>query len=244
MRLGGSRARAAATLLALATLASLLGAGCSSGPVASVGAGAEPSSSGAGASPDTGTSPGAGASPGSATGDPTAEPSGADPSAPPADVAAAATVIESADPDRPDSVGALQGIRFTDAGAQAARAAIEAGATGDALWAATWVYASSGDDPAPLEPLQAAEDESIRVMAGAAVAWMGGVDGFDTLVAALGSTGYLRGSEPPLTIAAYADGSLRYLTGAAPGPDGWPAWLAANRAGLDYDPEERTWTPR
>ena len=70
-----------------------------------------------------------------------------------ADVDAASSLLSSVRLDGPDSLAALEGVRLTPAGAAAAADLLASGATGDALWAATYVYASSGDDPAPLKAI-------------------------------------------------------------------------------------------
>ena len=172
------------------------------------------------------------------------------------EVVAAASAIDAAKTGDPVSMGTLQSLRFTDTGTQAARQRIEAGATGDALWAATWLYATAGTDPAPLVPLLTNEDSTIRVMAAAALMALGSEDGFDVLVDAISSDDQLRGSEPPTTVARFAARTLdRYTDAGLSGPAGtpaekaesarrWSAWLEASHSSLRFDAETGMWASR
>lgn len=173
------------------------------------------------------------------------------------DVARAHALIDVADPNASSSVGELQGVRFTNAGTAAARQALEEGTTGDGLWAATWIYASNGTDPAPLLPLLDNDDSSIRLMAAAALVSLGRAEGFDVLVRLIESEDSLRGSEPPTTVSRFALHTLARYTGVdlAPGPTAspeevratagrWEAWLAENRDQLTFDADNGTWATR
>jgi hypothetical protein len=202
-------------------------------------------------SPDTSTGPGPAQSQGgqegaSVTHPPTSGSSSSDP-----DVAAARTVIDAANLDDPASLRALDAVRFTDAGAAAAANAIQAGAGGDALWAATLVYGTVGTDPAVLQPLLGNDDPTIRALAGATVLSLGGADAANILADLILEDGNLRGSLPPLAISEFAVSTLdRYIDG--PGvPDGaaaqdlaasWKAWLAANGATMQLDPATGRWS--
>jgi hypothetical protein len=171
-----------------------------------------------------------------------------------ADEAAAQQVIESTNLADSDSIDAVAGIRFTPAGEQAARVVLVSGPSGDALWAATWVYASSARDPAPLRPLLQNPDASIRAIAASALISVGDRAGFAVLGASLSESHRLTGSDPPQSIGEFALSSLaRYIQSArvpAP-PTGasdlqaaeakWASWLAGHADGLQFDPASRTW---
>ena len=88
----------------------------------------------------------------------------------------------------------------------------ESGGEGDPLWAATWIYASAAD-PAPLVPLLDSRDASVRVMAAAALAALEHPGGIEVLKAERRNPAPLRGSEPPITIAAFSELSLERYTG-------------------------------
>ena len=165
------------------------------------------------------------------------------------------TLIEAVDLAKPETIDAADRCRFTREGAQAARAVLETGTSQNALWAAIWVYASSGADPAPLRPLLATDDPSLRVMAGASLLAFGDAAGFAAIEAALDDGGGLAGSEPPLTITEFAVGTLaRYVIAndvpAGPAsPDeldavrsGWIAWLGAHGTTLAFDDADGTWS--
>ena len=172
----------------------------------------------------------------------------------PPDVDAARQAIEGADLANDDSISALEAIRFTPAGEEAARDALISGASGTALWAATWVYASSAKDPAPLRPLLDNPDASVRVMAAAGAVAMGERAGFAPLATALSDLDRLKGSRPPLSIAAFAATTLIRSVAAsgAPAPPQagdtaeavaarWSAWLDQHANALQFDQATRTW---
>jgi hypothetical protein len=166
-------------------------------------------------------------------------------------VDAARTVIDSANVADPDSISALSAIRFTDEGATAAAQAIQSGATGDVLWAATWVYGAAGTDPEVLLPLLSSTDSTIRALAAAPLLTWGKREGVDELVKLLSADGYVRRSAPPIRLADFAGGTLaRFVKGPviaadAPAADraaAWTSWLAANESTMHYDPDTQTWS--
>jgi hypothetical protein len=171
-----------------------------------------------------------------------------------ADVAAARGMIEAADLANPETLNAIEGVRFTPAGEEAARAVLAAPAAGDALWAATWVYASSGTDSAVLAPLLVSGDASIRVMAAAALVAAGDRSGFAILAAALSDAGQLRGSQPLISVAGFSASTLSSYIEAAGVPAAaateaevaaiaasWSTWLGANEKSLQFDRTSGTW---
>ena len=125
----------------------------------------------------------------------------------------AIAAIRAADLDSEAAVAALRVVRFTEAGTRAARDFLAAGGDGDPLWAATWLYASAATDTAPLVPLLNSRDASVRVMAAAALAALEHQGGIDVLKAERRNAAPLRGSEPPLTIAAFSELTLERYTG-------------------------------
>lgn len=170
------------------------------------------------------------------------------PSRPAVDAARAA--IERATLSDPDSISELSAVRFTDEGAAAAAEVIQSGATGDALWAATWIYGAFGTDPAVLLPLVSTADTSVRAIAAATLLAWGQREAAGVLVALLSAEGVVRGSEPPLSIAAFARSTLdRFVDGptipadATPGEhaEAWQSWLAENEASMQFDLDAATW---
>jgi hypothetical protein len=201
-----------------------------------------------GAEPSAGASASGPANPGESPTTSDAQPPARTPD--PAAVAAARTAIDATRLADADSVTAVDAIRSTRAAAQAAADALAAGADGDARWAATWVYASSGRDPAPLRALLEDADASIRAMAAAALLALGDRDGAATLAALIPLDDELRGSRPPLALGAFAAGSLdRYIDGPSIA-DGaarsdvataWTTWLAAYGSTMTFDPATGRW---
>ena len=170
-------------------------------------------------------------------------------------MAAAREQIEAADLGNEQTIDALEGIRFTPAGEEAARAVLTSSASGDVLWAATWVYASSATDPAPLAPFLQNADASIRAMAAATLVARGDQSGFDALAGLLAEAGNLRGSSPPISIGGFAAFTLSRSVQAADAPlppataadlaaveEEWSAWLQAHGDALVFDAESGTWT--
>jgi len=125
----------------------------------------------------------------------------------------AMAAIRAADLDSEAAVAALRVVRFTEAGTRAARDFLAADGDRDPLWAATWLYASAATDTAPLVPLLKSRDASVRVMAAAALAALEHQGGVDVLKAERRNAAPLRGSEPPLTIAAFSELTLERYTG-------------------------------
>ena len=166
---------------------------------------------------------------------------------------AARAAIEATDLTDPATLDAILEIRSTDAGIAGAAAAIEGGATGDALWAATWIYAAFGTDAEVLVPVLSTTDPTVRAMAAAALTGWGQRDGIAVLVELLSADGYVRGAEPPMTIAAFASASLdRFVAGPTIEADAtfedraaaWTAWLTANEATLQFDLDTARWSAR
>jgi hypothetical protein len=173
----------------------------------------------------------------------------------PVDLEAARATLAGASLDDETSIDAVQGLRYTQEGVQVAREALDSGVTGDGLWAATWVYATSGTDPAPLVPLLTNEDPSIRLMAAGGLVGLGDDRGFDVLVALLTVDEQVAGSHPPVRMWQYVAATLEALTGVdlGPAPDAspeeiavaasaWSDWLEANRAKLSFDEASATWS--
>lgn len=165
-------------------------------------------------------------------------------------IAAARAAIDAADLADTTTLETLAGIRFTDEGAIAAGQAIQGGATGDALWAATWIYTAFGTDPEILVPVLSSADSTVRAMAAAALLAWGRREAADALVALLSSEGGIRGSEPPLTISAFAAATLdRFVDGPtiAAGATreertaAWSTWLGANGASMQFDLDAARW---
>lgn len=171
-------------------------------------------------------------------------------------IASARQRIEGSDLTDPASLSAIDEIRFSAEGAAAAREALTRGATGDELWAAVWVYGTSGEDPTPLLPLLDDGDVSVRVMAAAAVVARGELAGFEVLVAELENAEPLSGSEPPQTVWEFALTTLERYTGEPPvllseqptneelvaAHDAWSAWFQEHRAALSFDEDAGTWS--
>lgn len=190
------------------------------------------------------------ASPGPSAAAPTA------PSVPPADpaaVAAARATIDAARLDDPATLDAVSAVRYDDGAPEAAARVIADGAPGDARWAAVYTYAASGTDPAVLRPVLTDPDPTLRAMAAAALAAWGDPAGLPVLGELAGSSDSLQGSYPPVSIGAFAIGTLAQLApGAGIDPStppeeqgpGWTAWLGANAAALAFDQEAGTWSAR
>jgi hypothetical protein len=166
-------------------------------------------------------------------------------------IAAARAAIDAANLADAASLDTLDAIRFTDDGAAAAAQAITGGASGDALWAATWIYGTSGTDPAVLKPLLANDDASIRAMAAAAALSLGERAAARVLVALVTVDGNVRASHPPISIAAFSSNALaQYIAGptiaAGVSPTdtaaAWTAWLDAHESSMQFGADTGTWT--
>lgn len=184
-------------------------------------------------------------------------PSNLGPSA--ADVGAASTLLTAVRLDGADSLAAIEGVRLSPAGARAAADLLASGASGDALWAATYVYASSGDDPEPLRSIATSLGASptVRVMAAAGLLGRGEIAGFEPLIAALATSDPMDGMEPAGTTSEFAADVLERYTGSGLGPElsasdderaasqaQWQAWLDANRATLQFDRGSAAWVTK
>lgn len=225
--------------VALLTMAAVMAAGCGASPTSPTSAsGTSPSQAvGAATLPAVASTPGstpvvsAPAAPSLAAADPAA-------------VAAAAKVIETASLSDPATLDAVGAIRFDDGAADAAAAAIRGGATGGTRWAAVWVYASAGTDPAVLRPVLGDADPSLRAMAAAAlVAWGDGA-GLAVLRELAGSDDGLAGSYPPESVGHFVVGTLVRFVHGPGGTDAaaWSAWLASHGTGLVFDAASGTWS--
>ena len=138
---------------------------------------------------------------------------------------------------------------------QAAGEALARGVSGPELWAATWIWVNEGFDPAPLLPLLADADASIRVMAATGLIARGRSEGFAPLIDELSNESMLVGQEPPTAAWAAAAESLVRFTGvAANGPpfdadatrralaqQRWRTWLDDNQASLTFNSVEGQW---
>lgn len=161
------------------------------------------------------------------------------------DAGACRSRIQAADLTQDATIFAVDACQFTLAGAQAASEVLASGATGDPLWAAVWVYAASGSDPAPLRPMLQQGDPSVRAMAAAALVGFGDATGFAVLGQVTTDTGDIAGADPPETIGAFAVDVLdRYVVA----PDlpttasDWSGWLASHAPSLTYDSSAGTWS--
>jgi hypothetical protein len=171
------------------------------------------------------------------------------------DLANCRALIDAADVSRPETIQAVDACRFTTQGAQAARAVLESGASDGSLWAAIWVYASAGSDPAPLRAAVANDDPSVRAMAAASLVGFGDAAGFDALRASLEDTAWLSGAEPPMRIAEFAIRTLARYVVAADAPTGpavpeelesvrsrWIDWLGLHARDLAFDAVQAVWS--
>jgi hypothetical protein len=168
-----------------------------------------------------------------------------------AERSAATAAIAATDLADPASLQALDAVGMTDAGVVAAAEALASGATGDALWAATWIYAGGGIDPAPLEPLLTADDATVRAMAAASLLAQGVRAAAGPLVALSGSEEPVRGARPPLLLGAFAASTLaRYVSGPeladgtslADAAAAWSAWMSQHGASMTYDDGTGRWS--
>lgn len=174
--------------------------------------------------------------------------------APAEDVASAVALIDGANLGDNATITPIQAIRFTPAGTLAACKRLGEGVGGDALWAAAWVYATGGTDPAPLLALLANDEPTIRAIAAGGLVSLGHLEGLDALVELISVAAGLRGSLPPVTVARYAAVTLSRVTEGAVGDVStstseeraaasiaWQQWLDANRSRLQFDTDQRLW---
>jgi hypothetical protein len=169
-----------------------------------------------------------------------------------ADASECRRLIESANLADANTIQPIDACRYNAAGGQAARAVLStAGATPDQLWAAVWVYAASGTDPAPLVAILSNADPTLRAMASATLVGFGERSGLAPLAALLPESAALRGSLPPMSIGGYATSVLaRYVSATdIPAPDAdpavtasaWQKWLASNMASLEFSATDGVW---
>lgn len=165
--------------------------------------------------------------------------------------------IENVNLDDEATINEVSRCLFTRAGAEASRTVLDGRPDRDAAWAAVWIYSSSGNDPAPLRPLVAAPDPSIRVMAAAGLVAFGDAAGFPILREALADQQNLLGSHPPMAIRHFSISTLtRFVVadGVPAWPDasagvpvvikGWDGWLAENASFLTFSTSAGTWGPQ
>ena len=180
---------------------------------------------------------------------------GSAPSLPPADPAAVATVrtlIDAARLDDPVTLDAVGAARFDEGAPEAAAQALADGVAGDTRWAAVWIYASSGVDPAVLRPVLEDLDPSLRALAAAALTAWGDSAGIPVLADLVGLPDRLEGSYPPTSVGDFAAGTLaRFVSGPSLDPGAtsevhaaaWGSWLTQHDpATLVYDTEAGTWS--
>jgi hypothetical protein len=174
-----------------------------------------------------------------------------------ASVAAATAILQAANFSDVGTIVAVDRVRFSDAGIQAAGDLIRSGATGNALWAATYVYGSSAQDPALLKPVAAdpKASASIRAMAGARLISAGDPSGFDSLIATLAASDQMDGADPAGQVWEFAADVLERYTHTGFGPAlaasdperataqaTWTTWLNSNRSKLHFDAASQLWT--
>jgi hypothetical protein len=164
-------------------------------------------------------------------------------------------LFQEVDLEKDATVGAVGECRWVELGVEVARDVLAAGGSRDQMWAAVWVYGTSGTDPAALRPMLAYDEPSISTMAAGALLPLGDRDALELLGAAVSDTDILLGSRPPTTISAYAQYILgRFVIaddtparlGIAPddSADAWLAWLERHGDALVYDPTTGEWSPR
>lgn len=159
------------------------------------------------------------------------------------EVVAARQAIDQIDLADPVSLEAVDAIVFTDASVLAAAAALDEGVSGGALWAATYLYASGGSDPAVLEPFLEDPDPTVRAMAAAAVLSWGSASGAAVLVDLIADDRFMAGAHPPRTLSAFALATLARFIAGPDVPDGtesgaaadlWRSWLEEHGGRLAF----------
>jgi len=141
--------------------------------------------------------------------------------------------------------------------ASAARTVLESGDAEPPLrFAASYVWANVGDDPAVLVPLLTDPDPAIALTAAIGVVAQGGREGFAPLIAALTSTNALEYYDTGEPAWSAANVALVQFTGiASNGPpfdanasqlalaqQRWQAWLDVNAGSLSFDAATGVWT--
>jgi hypothetical protein len=169
-----------------------------------------------------------------------------------------ANVIEEFSFDDAEAVYLLVDHRSDPEVVAAAEGALAAGASGDQLWAATYVWSNEGTDPEPLVALLADQESAIRYMAATGLIARGRIEGFSPLIAALTDESVLAGFEPAGPVWAAATTALvRFTAISAHGPpwdadtarlqlaqDRWQTWLQANQSQLFFDAVDLIWSTR
>jgi hypothetical protein len=162
-------------------------------------------------------------------------------------------LIESVNVSDDATIRATEACRFNPAGAEAASALLAASTNLDTIWAALWVYSASGSDPAPVRPLAANPDPSVRAMAAATLIAFGDRSGLAAAQDLLTETEPMRGSLPPVAIGNYMVSTLVHYVVAADAPapgvstdvasdaQAWAAWLPTHREALQFSPADGVW---
>lgn len=164
--------------------------------------------------------------------------------------------ITGANLDQRDSVNQLALDAEDPQGAQAARQVLAGSPSGDVRWAAVFVYAGSGTDPAPLAKLLNDSELNIRLLAAAGAVLEGDSAGFPVLIDLLTHNDIMWGSEPPrlfrefaatILITATADSSRGPAVDAttsqvAAAQKRWQQWWSASGATLKYNSATRIWS--
>jgi hypothetical protein len=160
--------------------------------------------------------------------------------------------------DRPSSIRPLDNLRGTAGGVTAAHRLIREGSTGDALWAAVYVYAGGGDDPAPLRGVLNDTNVGIRLLAAEGLALRGDVTGLAALIELLDDATVVPASSPPRGVWWVASLALARSVSAphlGPAADAdqrsraaartrWQEWFDANRSRLQFQATTQEWSVR
>jgi hypothetical protein len=151
------------------------------------------------------------------------------------------------------TIKAVEGCRFSPAGAEAAISVLASSTSPDALWAALWVYSASGSDAAPVQAFATSTDPTLRAMAAATLIALGDRSGLVAAQNLLAESGLLRGSFPPIPISSFVMATLtQYVVGAdAPVSDGsgdvatdaqaWATWLGTHGDSLQFSDSDGVW---
>ena len=169
--------------------------------------------------------------------------------------------LRAAQLDDAGSLDAVSELRFTDEGITAAQnALVEPGLSEGARWAAVFLYANGGTDPAPLLPLLDSGDPTITLMAAVGLIARGRPEGFASVINAIyepdAGTGFLAGSHPPLMRWVFATLSLARYTGRpdlgppldaeetmrARSQQQWQLWLSTEMPTLQFHPSAGEWS--
>jgi len=171
-------------------------------------------------------------------------------------VSQATADIRAADFARIPTIDALADIATAPAAAQAAQQVLAAGTKGAAQWAAVYLYMNTGTDPSVLAPYLASRNLTIRTMAATGEVLMGSSSGFPVLIAMLGQTGLMTGSQPLQPLWEFATQSLVTATaisklgppfdatqfGVLAAQKRWQEWWSANRSKLHWNVSGHLWS--